>query len=122
MRLRNQLVRAAENCNSEVNLSPVLRPKMSRNTNEQFKFAQKVVDVVDPVNRNVCMTLLQYNTDEPGSFFAAHVRFFARSEEEEKFQQNVIMKFNQAEFIYFSDVMNSVYDKNFSKKPICNVL
>ena len=94
---------------------------MSRNTNEHFKLAQKVVDVVDPVSRNICVTLLQYNMDELGSFFA-QVRLFARKKEAEKFQQAVIMKFNHAEFIYFFDVMNSVYDKILTKKPVCNML
>ena len=44
MRLRNQLVNAAENFAREENLTPVLIPTMSRDMNEQLKLAHKVVD------------------------------------------------------------------------------
>ena len=47
MRLRNQLVNAAENFAREENLTPVLIPTMSRDMDEQLKLAKKVVDVVD---------------------------------------------------------------------------
>ena len=46
MRLRNQLVNAAENFAREENLTPVLIPTMSKDRDE-LKLAHKVVDVVD---------------------------------------------------------------------------
>ena len=54
MRLRNQLVNAAENFAREKNLIPVLIPTRSRDMDEQLKLAHKVVDVVDRANRKIC--------------------------------------------------------------------
>ena len=54
MRLRNQLVNAAENFAREENLTPVLISKMSRGIDEQLKLAHKVVDVVGRTNRKIC--------------------------------------------------------------------
>ena len=45
MRLRNQLVNAAENFATEENLTPELIPTMSKDMDEQLKLAHKVVDV-----------------------------------------------------------------------------
>ena len=86
MRLRNQLVNAAENFATEENLTPVLIPTMSRDMDEQLKLAHRVVDVVDRTNRKICVTLLRYNVDKPESSYA-QVRLFARKNEDEKFQQ-----------------------------------
>ena len=47
MRLRNQLVNAAENFAREENLTPVVIPTMCKAMDEQLKLAHKVVDVVD---------------------------------------------------------------------------
>ena len=63
MRLRNQLVNAAENFAREENLTPVLMPTMSRDMDEQLKLAHKVVEVVDRTNRKIFVTLLRYNVD-----------------------------------------------------------
>ena len=82
MRLRNQLVNAAENFAREENLTPVLIPTMSRDMDEQLELAHKLVDVVDRTNRKICATLLRYNVDNPESFYA-HVRLFARKKEDE---------------------------------------
>ena len=87
MRLRNQLVNAAENFARVENLTPVLIPTMSKDMDEQLKLAHKVVDVVDQAQREICVTLLWYNVDEPQSSYA-QVRPFARKEDE-KFQQVV---------------------------------
>ena len=84
MRLRNQLVNAAENTTREENLTPVLIPTTSRDMDEQIKLAHKVVDT----NRKICVTLLPYNVDKLESFYA-QVRFFSRKKEHEKFQQVV---------------------------------
>ena len=88
MRLRNQLVNAAENFAREENLTPVLIPTMSRDMDEQLKLAHKVVDVVDRTNRKIRVTLLRYNVDKPECSYA-QVQFFARKKEDEKFQQVV---------------------------------
>ena len=47
LRLRNQLVNAAENLAREEKLTPLLKPTMSKDMDEQLKLAHKVVDVVD---------------------------------------------------------------------------
>ena len=86
MRLRNQLVNAAENFAREENLTPVLIPTMSKDLDEQLKLAHKVVDVVDRTNRKICVTLLRYNVTKPESS-DAQVRLFARKKKDEKFQQ-----------------------------------
>ena len=70
LRLRNQLVNAAENFAREENLTPVLIPTISRDMDEQLKLAHKVVDVVDRTNRKICVTLLRYNVDKPESSYA----------------------------------------------------
>ena len=54
MRLRKQLVNAAENFAREENLIPVLIPTMSKDMDEQLKLAHKVVDVLDRANRKIC--------------------------------------------------------------------
>ena len=89
MRLRNQLVNAADNFARVENLTPVLIPTMSRDMDEQLGLAHKVVDVVDRTNRKICVTLLRYNVDKPESSYA-QVRLFARKKEDEKFQQVVL--------------------------------
>ena len=120
MRLRNQLVNAAENFAGEENLTPLLIPTMSRDMDEQLKLAHKVVDVVDRTNRKICVTLLRYNVDKPESS-DAQVQLFARKKEDEKFQQVVYVNCKLEEFIYLLDVMNSVYDKVITNQPICKV-
>ena len=70
MRLRNEFVNEAENFAIEENLTPVLIPKMSNDIDEHLKLAHKFVDVVDRANRRICVTLLRYNVDKPGSFYA----------------------------------------------------
>ena len=53
MRLRNQLVIAAENFAREEFLSPVLIPTLSKDIDEQLKL---VVDVVDRANEKIYVT------------------------------------------------------------------
>ena len=121
VRLRNQLVNAAENFAREEKLTPVLIPTMSKDMDEQLKLAHKVVDVADRTNRKICVTLLRYNVDKPESLYA-QVRLFARKKEDEKFQQVVFVKYKLEESIYLLDVMNSVYDEVYTNQPIRNVL
>ena len=85
MRLRNLLAIAAENIAREENLSTVLIPTLSKNKDEHFKLANKVVDVVDRENRKVCVTLLRYGVDKP-KYSYAQVGFPARNMEDENFQ------------------------------------
>ena len=53
MRLKNQLVNAAEIFAREKNLASVLTPTMSKDMDEQLKLAHKVVDVVDREDRKI---------------------------------------------------------------------
>ena len=121
MRLRNQLVIAAESFGREKNLTPVLIPTMPEDMDEQLKLSHKVVDVRDRANRKVCVTLLRYNVDKPESSHA-QVPLFARRKEDEKFQQVVYVTYKPEEFIYSIDVLDSVYDKVITNQPICIVL
>ena len=121
MRLRNQLVNAAENFAREEMSIPVLILTMSRDMDEQLKLAHKVVDLVDRANRKICVTMLRYNVDKPESSYA-QVRLFARKKEDEKVQQVVIVNYKLDDFIYLLDVMNSVYDKVITNQPNCNDL
>ena len=65
MRLRNQLVIAAEKFGREENWSPVLIPTTSKDMDKQFLLANKVVDVVDRAYGEIWVTLLRYNVDKP---------------------------------------------------------
>ena len=120
MRVRNQLVNAAEIFAREETLTPVLIPTMTKDVDEHFKLAHKVVDVVDRANRKICVTLLRYNVDKRESSYA-QVRLFARKKEDEKFQQIVYVNYKLEGFIYLLDVMTSVCDKVITNQPICNV-
>ena len=119
MRLRNQLVNAAENFAREENLTPMLISTMSRDRDEQLKLAlaHKVVDVVDRTNRKICVTLPRYNVDRPESSYA-QVQLFARKKEDDKFQQVVNVNYKLEDIIYLLDVMNCVYDKVITNQPI----
>ena len=121
MRLRNQLVNAAENFAREENLTPVQILTMSKDMDEQLKLSRKVVDVVDRANRKIFVTLLRYNVDNLEISYA-QVRLFARKKEDENFQQAVYVNYKLEEFIYLLDVKNSVYDKVINIQPICKVL
>ena len=120
MRLSNQLVNAAENFAREENLTQVLIPTMSKDMDEHFKLAHKIVDVVHQANRKICVTLLRYNVDRLESSYA-HVRLIARKKEDEKLQQVVFVNYKLEETIYLLDVLNSVHNKIITNQPICNV-
>ena len=121
MRLRNQLVNAAEKNAREENLTPVVIPTMSKDMHEQLKMGHKAVDVVDRANGKICVTLLRYNTDTLESSYT-QFRFFARKSDDEKIQHVVYVNYKLEEFIHLMDVMNSVYEKVFTNQPICIVL
>ena len=88
LRSRNQLVIASENFVREENLSPGVIPTLSKEMDYQLKLSPKVVDVVDPANRKICVTLLPFNVDKHESS-KAQVHIVARKKEDEKFQQIV---------------------------------
>ena len=127
MRLRDQLVNAAENFAREENLIPVLIPTILQypitwmNKMNNPNWLTKVVDVVDRAIRKNWVTLLRYNVDKPESSYA-QVRLFARKKEDGKFQQVVYVNYKLEEFIYLLDAMISVSDKVINNQPICNVL
>ena len=118
---RNQLVVAAHNFLRVQIWSPVLQSTLSKDLEEQLKPVQKLIDVVDCPYRNICVTLLQYKVDNPETSHA-QFRLYGRKNEEEKFQQIVHVNYRIDEFVYFFDVMNSVYDKLIANRPICNIL
>ena len=70
MRLRSQLVNAAESFARKENLTLVLIPTIPKYLDEQLKHAHKVVEKVDRANRRICVTLLRYNMDKPESSYA----------------------------------------------------
>ena len=80
MRLRNQLVNAAEDVDREENLSSVLIPTMSKDLVEQSKMAYRVVDIMNRVNKKIGVTLLRCNVDNPESSYD-QVRLFASRNE-----------------------------------------
>ena len=86
IRERNQLVVAAENFLREQNLPPVLQSILSKVIEEQLKLVHKVIDLVDRPNRRICVTMLRYMVDNPGTSYA-QVRLFGRKNEEKKFSK-----------------------------------
>ena len=121
IRQRNLLVVAAYNFLREQKLSPVLQSTLSKDMEEQLKLVHKVIVVVDRPNRKICVTLLRYKVDNPETSYA-QFRLFERMKEEQKIQQLVNVNYRLDDFLYLSDVMNSVYDKVTANKPICNIL
>ena len=117
MRLKSQLVNAAENFATVENFTPKLIPTMSKDKDEQLKLAHKVVDVVDRAKTKICVTLMRYNVDKPEKFYA-QVRLFARKKEDEKFQQKVYVNYKHGEVVYLLDVMNSVFYNDNTNQPI----
>ena len=120
MRLRIQLVNAAENVAKVESLTPVLRPTMSKDMDEQLKLAHKVFDLVTDQTK-ICVNLMRYNVDQPESSYA-QVRLIARKKEDEKFQQVVFVKYKLEQFIYLLDLRNSVNNKTINIQPVCNIL
>ena len=80
LRLRNQLVKAAENFATREILTAVLIPTKSKDMDEQLKLVHKVVDVVDRTNRKTCVTLPRCNMDSPESSYS-QVRLIICNEE-----------------------------------------
>ena len=121
MRLRNQLVNAAENFAKEEKLTPVLIPTMSKDMDEQLRLAHKLVNVVDRANKELFVTLLRYNVDKPENSYA-QVHLFPRKKEGKKFQQVVYVNYKREKIIYLLDDVNSANDKAITNQPNCIVL
>ena len=119
MQLRNQLVKAAKNLARDEKLTPVLIPTTSKNMDEQLKLTDKVVDVADRANKKIVLTRLLYNVDKLESSYA-QAQQFATKKNDQKFQQNIYVKYKLEEFIYLLDVMSFVNDNVFADKPVCN--
>ena len=88
---------------------------------EQLKLAHKLVDVVDRANKKICVTLVRYNMYKPESSFA-QVPFLAGKKEDEKFQQDIYVKYKLEEFICLLVLMNSVYNQVITNQSICKFL
>ena len=59
---------------------------MSEDLEEQLKLDTTVIEILDCPNKKVCLALLQYNVDEPESWYA-QIRFYAGKTVVGKFQQ-----------------------------------
>ena len=68
MQMMYHLCIAAEISAKEENVSPVVIPSLSKDIEEQFKLDHKVVDVMDPAIREICVTLLRYSVKKPKKF------------------------------------------------------
>ena len=64
-RLRNQLVVAARDFRKEENLPPVQVKLLAKDTEEQLKLTQKVLEVFQRLHRKICITMLRYNVEKP---------------------------------------------------------
>ena len=88
LRLRNQLIVAADNFTKEENLPYINVVGLSRDIGEQLKHVHKVTEIAEGAKRKVCVTLLRYKEDSPETSYA-QIRLFTRRAEEENFQQLV---------------------------------
>ena len=86
VRLRNQLVVAVRDFNTEENLPPVQVKLLAKDMEEQLKLTYKAVEVVDRPRRRICVTMLPYIVEKPGTSYV-QVRLFGRRRGEEKFNQ-----------------------------------
>ena len=121
LRLRSQLIVAADNFTKEENLPYINVVGMSRDIDEQLKHVHKVIEIAEGAKRRVCVTLLRYKENNPETSYA-QIRLFIRRTEEKKFQQLVYVNYKIDDFIYLLDVMNSVYDQVLDYKPLCNIV
>ena len=121
LRLRNQLIVAADNFTKEEILPYINVVGLSRDIDEQLKHVHKVIEIAEVTKRKVCVTLLRYEEDNPETSYA-QIRLFTRRTEEENFQQLVYVNYKTDEFIFLLDVMNSVCDQVLDNKPLCNIV
>ena len=121
LRLRNQLIVAADNFTKEENLPYINVVGLSRDIDEQLKHVHKVIGIAEGAKRKVCVTLLRYKEDNPETTYA-QIRLFTRRTKEENFQQLVYVNYKIDKFIYLLDVMKAVCDQVLDNKPFCNIV
>ena len=78
-----------------------------------------MIEIAEGAKRKVCVTLLRYKEDNPGTSYA-QIRLYTRRTEEENFQQLDYVKYKIDQIIFLLDVMNSVCDQILDNKPLCN--
>ena len=100
MRLKNQLVVAAENTSRDQIVSFICITTMFKDKKEQMALVHKVID---PPDRKLCVTLPR---DKPESSYA---------------QQNTDLKSKHDEFTNLPNVWNSVYNQRVANQAI-NIL
>ena len=65
LRLRNQLIVAADNFTKEEKLPYINVVGLSRDIGERLKHVHKVIEIVEGAKRKVCVTLLRHKEDNP---------------------------------------------------------
>ena len=75
IRLRSQLVNAVRDFCTEENLPPVQMKLLAKDMEEQLKYRNKVVEVLDRPDRKICVIMLRYNVEEPDTSYV-QVRLF----------------------------------------------
>ena len=117
----NHLVIVSGNFAREQNLSTTLIPTFSKEIDEQFKLANKLVDVVNRANKKIHVILVRYKMAISKSLYA-QIRTFARKNDDEKFQEIVCLTDKIVEVIFLSELFNSVYHDVVNDKPFGIVL
>ena len=103
-------------CQTEVSQSPIKITTMSEIKEEQLKLVLKVADVVNRLDRMICVTQLRYIAYKPKRLYV-QVRFLAGKIKVDKLQQIVRVNFKLEEIFYLLDVMSSVYDSVIPNQP-----
>ena len=65
LRLRDQLIVAADNFTKEENLPNIKDVGLSSDIGEQLKHVHKVIEIAEGAKFKVCVTLLRYKEDNP---------------------------------------------------------
>ena len=117
MRLRNELVFAAEGFGREENLSPVLIPTMSKDKHGQLKLGQSRWRCGPSLQKDLCDSA-PVQCVQARKFICPNP-FFVKNKEDEKFQQIVWVNYTIEEFIYLH-VIISVLEKFLTKNPMTN--
>ena len=89
IRVRNQLVIAAEKYGREQLLSPTQIKTISENMHEQLQLAQRLVDFVDSPNTKICVTRLRRKVKNSKSAYA-QVQLFQERKCETNFNKLVL--------------------------------
>ena len=86
MRLKNQLLMAAETCGREQKFSPIQIRKSPKDRIDHLKLAHRVVDNVDCANWKICVTMFCHIVDKPESSYT-QVRLLEGKKRERKFNE-----------------------------------